>query len=279
MRFVLAVAAGLAAAALACASAPAAKDDARGGVGSDDDVLVDPYLDPPNPFEPNSEEDAGAFSVPEHPRAQSDAGAAVDGGPVVADAGTEPGEPDAGPPPRCGPIATGSLQIVELLIKSIDGAGDTAEWVELLNPGDCTLEVPVGLRILSPRGTVNDVATVTTAFSLPPKGQFLAGGAGAPGHAEWPTIRWTTADTMKNTGDTVRVEYGEAAAPIVVDAVTYPSFTNLFAARSIAFPNDCAPEARASFANWSGSFADYPPGPLTGTPFAPNDDVTCAPLP
>lgn len=276
MRFVLvlAVSGAVATAALACASTPA---DGLGGpdVGSDDDVLVDPYPDPPTSLAPNSEQDAGAFSVPERPRLAPDGGA--DAG--DADAGSAPDEPDASPPPSCGPLAVGSLVLVELLIKSADGAGDRAEWVELLNPGACTLEVPVGLRIVSPRGTSDDVATVTTAFTLPPKGQFLAGGPGAPSHPSLPTIRWSQSDTLKNTGDTVRVEYGEGATSIVVDTLSYPSFSNLFAARSVAFPNDCAPLARGSFANWSGSFADYPPGPLTGTPFAPNDDVTCAPPP
>lgn len=263
MRFVLLIAAaGL----CACAAADVADDDSF-----DDSVPIDPYREPPPLFEPTSEEDAGAFQVPERPR--------PDGGskpPPPADSGSS--EPDAGPPPACAPIAPGSLILVELMIKQIDGAGDGAEWVELQNPNECTLTVPAGLRILSPRGaSVNDVATVATAFELPPHAQFVAGGASAPSHAELPTIRWSTLDTLKNTGDSVRVELGDGAETLVIDTLTYPSFSNLFAARSLAFPSDCPAAARATFSNWSGSFADYPPGPLVGTPFTPNDDVTCAP--
>lgn len=270
MRFVLLLAATLAGASAlgACAASSAEEDDYW--LGSDE-VPVDPYDEPPPEFVPSAEQDAGAFSVPERPRADG-------GSKAPADAGAS--APDAAPTPACPGLAAGSLVIVELLIKSVDGAGDGAEWVELKNPNDCVLTVPPGLRVLSPRGTTShDVATVTTAFELPPQAQFVAGGSGAPVHADWPTIRWSSADTLKNSGDTVRIELGETATPLLVDAVVYPAFSNLTAARSIAFPSDCPPPARASFSNWSGSFADYPPGPLVGTPFTPNDDVTCAPMP
>lgn len=272
-RFVGSLAIGLALAGVACAAVGIVDDEGKSGVGNDDDVGVDPYGEGANVFEPNTEQDAGAFSLPERPR--TDAGSSV----PVPDAGVGPNVPDAAPPPLCGALGAGSLLVVELMIKSIDGAGDLAEWVELRNPNDCTLEVPVGLRVVSPRGTASDVATVTAAFTLPPYGQFLAGGPSAPSGSSAPTLRWTPADTLKNTGDVIRIELGDVAAPLVVDSLTYPSFSNLFAARTVAFPSDCPAAARSNFANWSGSFADYPPGPLVGTPFAPNDDVTCAPLP
>lgn len=265
MRFVLLiVVAGLS----ACAAADTVDDDSF----DFDEVPVDPYREPPPAFSPSSEQDAGAFSVPERPRAP-DAGSESppDAGSVV--------EADASipPPAACGAFGVGSLLLVELMIKHVDGAGDRAEWVELKNPADCVLTVPAGLRIVSPRGSALDVASVERAFELPPFGQFVAGGAAAPSHASLPTPRWTSSDVLKNSGDEVRIELGDSAAATVIDSLTYPQFSNLTAARSIAFPSDCAAQARASFQNWSGSFADYPPGPLVGTPFAPNDDVTCLP--
>ena len=267
MRFVLLFSASLAGLG-ACTSAPSEGSDGWNDWG--DEVGIDPYEEPPPEFVPNSEIDAGAIAVPERPR--GDAGAP----PPRADAGPT----DASAPGACAPLGPGSLLVVELLIKSIDGAGDRAEWVELKNPADCVLSVPAGLRVLSPRGTgADEIATVETAFELPPFAAFLAGGPDAPSHPSLPTLRWAAADTLKNTGDTVRIEIGEAAAPVIVDSLVYPSFSNLYRARSVAFPSDCPDAARASFSNWSGSFADYPPGPLVGTPFASNDDVTCAPPP
>ena len=250
----------------ACAQASSGIETQRPGVDDRDEVGVDPYGEPTPEFVPNSEIDAGELDVPERPKPKPDGSA------LEPDGGT-PTERDAAPPPACDDLAAGSLVIVEILVKSIDGAGDKAEWVELENPRECVLQVPAGLRVLSPRGTLVDVATVTTAFALPPHAHVLAGGPDAPGHDAWPTFRWTASDALKNSGDVIRVELGETAAPLVVDSVLYPQFNGLTAGRSVAFPSDCPAEARADFSNWSGSFAQS--GALTATPFAPNDDVTC----
>lgn len=246
-----------AALAVACAEAVTpAEDDPYDPVG------IDPYIPEPPIFDP-VEVDAGSIDVPERPRAP-DATA------------PSPPTPDAGPDgavviPQCAPLAPGALEIVELMIKSIDGSGDRGEWVELRNPNACILQIPAGLRVISPRGAALDVATIEAAFELAPGAAFLAGGAEAPSHPTLPTARWSSVDTLKNSGDEVRVELDGT----LIDSLTYPSISNLTARRSIAFPSDCDGSQRANLQSWSGSFATD--GTLTATPFAANDDVTCPP--
>jgi hypothetical protein len=75
---------------------------------------------------------------------------------------------------------------------------------------------------------------------------------------------------LDDSGDTVTVRLGTT----VLDAFTYPSFTNLPTARSVSFPADCAWSQRSDFSNWSYSFTSYSTGFL-GTPNADNIDVAC----
>lgn len=200
------------------------------------------------------------------------------------DAGTGPGrdepgdgEPgDGGPPPKTyctAPPGPGDLAIVELMIASRAGSNDPGEWVEIQSTRDCWLKVQ-GVSVESPRGTSPaDVAMIADDFELPPRGTFLVTGSPDPtknGGLTGKVVAWGANDVLKNSGDTVTVKLGS----VVIDALTYPAFTNLEPGRALSFPSDCAWSDRPSWARWSLTFHAYGPG-LRGTPNAPNADVAC----
>lgn len=98
-----------------------------------------------------SASDAGLVDAAVPADAQVDA--SVDAGP--RDAGPpDAGPQDAGPQdagmPGCPPTSD-RIAIVEVMIASKTGAGDRGEWLELLNAGDCTVDLG-GLQLASPAG-------------------------------------------------------------------------------------------------------------------------------
>lgn len=217
------------------------------------------------PMEPEHvNENSSAFGASERPAGpppdQDDAGAPSDAGP--------------GPKVYCGAVlAPGDLAVVELMIASRSGSGDSGEWVEIRSTRDCWLKLQ-GVAVESPRGTsAPNVATILDDFELEPHGTFVVADSADPlkNHGiSGRVIAWEATDVLKNDGDTVTVKLG----PILIDAVTYPAFTNLTAGRALAFPFDCAWTERANWARWSLTFTEFAPG-FKGTPNAPNADIAC----
>ncbi len=227
----------------------------------DDEI---PMVEPP--LEPDGVNDnSGAFGAGERPA--STEGGRPDGGTV---------KPDAGPQPKtyCNEaLAAGDLAIVEIMITSRSGSGDSGEWIEVQNTRECWLRLQ-GVAIESPRGTsAPNVATITDAFELEPHGTFVVAGSadaaknhGIPGKV----IAWEATDILKNDGDTLTVKSGN----VVIDTLTYPAFNNLTPGRSLSFPADCAWSDRASWQRWSLTFNEFSPG-FKGTPNGDNADVAC----
>jgi hypothetical protein len=212
---------------------------------------------------PTQNEDSGAFGASSRP-------ASKDGGPLV-DAG-----PDSGPGPKTyceGPLVAGDLAVTELLISSRAGSGDDGEWVEIRSTRSCWLRLK-GLTISSPRGAApaNSVQ-IAEDFELEPKGSFVVADSLDPvkNHGlAGKVFSWDASDVLKNDGDTVKLELGA----VVVDNLTYPSFSNLVPGRTLAFPDDCAWNVRADWQRWSLTFTEWKPG-FKGTPNATNGDVAC----
>jgi hypothetical protein len=215
---------------------------------------------------PTNNEDSGAFGASSRPAA---AGPRDGGAP-------DPNGSDAGPVVKeycAGALAPGDLQIGELLIASRAGSLDDGEWIEIRSTRSCWLKVK-GLTIESPRGSFSpNRATIAEDFELAPKGSFVVADSADPAknHAlPGKVFAWNASDVLKNDGDTVSLALGG----VVLDSLTYPGFTNLEPGRTLAFPDDCAPAARADWARWSLSFDVWAPG-QKGTPNATNSDVAC----
>jgi hypothetical protein len=228
----------------------------------DDNGFGPPIL--PDPMEASTiDDDSGALDPSQR---QSDGGSTSDAGHVETS--------DAGTAVACtGPLASGDVKIVEIMIASQSGTGDRGEWVELQSTRACILNLK-GLTIASPRGTLTDSASVTTDVFIQPGGSFVVADSsattdnhGLPNATLVAT--WNAYDVLKNSGDTVNVTSGSTT----IDSLTYPQFT-LTPGRSITFPADCAWSDRASWSRWSMSFNTWQ-SPFQGTPGADNSDVTC----
>lgn len=251
----------------ACASAPAASTKKKRTPVEPGDEF---YEDAPTTEEglsPTANEDSGAFS----PAGERPAPPAKDAG-ALLDAGSDGG--GVAPKVFCtGPLVAGDLAVSEILISSRAGSNDDGEWVEIQSTRTCWLQVK-GLTIKSPRGNLApNAVTITEDFELAPKGTFVVAGSADPlkNHAlPGKVFAWAGVDILKNDGDTVALE----ANGVVVDTVTYPSFSNLEAGRSLAFPSDCPANVRADWARWSLTFNVFTPG-FKGTPNATNGDVAC----
>lgn len=246
----------------ACTSAAPGKTKRRTPADPDDELFGWDELEAePEPLPTSENADSGAFGAPARPKT-------TDGGPVDA------GPVDAGPKVACAsPLGPGDLAIAELMVSSRSGSGDEGEWIEIRSTRDCWLDVK-GVSIASPRGATGmNVATIDEDFELAPGGTFVVAGSADPAkNHQLPgkVFAWAATDVLKNDGDTVRLELGAT----VIDAVTYPAFTNLTPGRSLAFPDDCAPADRADWQRWSLAFTAWSTG-FQGTPNAPNADVTC----
>ncbi len=263
--------------ALACSAAPAKK----GGGNPDDPSWGDPITDKPldPPLEAGVvEDDGGAFDLggresnvsADAGGARVDAGAPVDAG-SPKDAGVPP--KDAGGPVLCsGPLVSGDVKVVEIMIAAQSGSGDRGEWIELQSTRQCTLNLK-GLRIESPRGTSTDSAQVLTDYLLPPNGIFVVADSSlsSDNHGVGTVAAsFNAADVLKNDGDTINVV---SPSNVTIDTLTYPKFT-LYIGRSVSFPWDCAWSDRTSWARWSWSFYKWN-GNYQGTPNDDNFDVAC----
>ncbi len=230
------------------------------------------------------------FGAGERPASQDpgpgDAGAAdarsTDAGPADAgptDAGRDVVVMDAagdGAPTRVlcsGPLAAGDLIVSELMIASRSGTGDEGEWIELESTRSCWLQLR-GLTVESPRGASSaDSASVQGDLELAPFGHLLVAGSADPAKNHGlpsPVVAFGRADVLKNDGDRVTVKAGA----IVVDQLDYPSFSNLTAGRSVAFPKSCPRGVRSDWGRWSLTFATFAAG-QRGTPGGDNTDVAC----
>lgn len=226
-----------------------------------DDYYDDGTTEEIVPLEPIDNPDSGVFGAPSRPASGDGGSRAGDGGTIAAPKNVCPG-----------PLQPGDLAIVELMIASKTGAGDTGEWLEIQSTRDCWLRLK-GVSIESPRGEGNDGVMITEDFELAPNATFVVAGSLDPaktGILVGKVFAWDATDVLKNDGDTIRVRFG----PTLLDELTYPSFSNLTPGRSIAFPNDCVWPLRPSWDRWSLTFAEFAPG-LKGTPNAPNGDVAC----
>ncbi len=257
---------------LACSfgDAPTKKKKKQSPFDPGDDFFDEDLPTIEQPIEPDKvNENSGAFGASERPASSGNDGGRADAGPVNTgdDGGTLQKT-------YCsGPLAAGDLAIVELMITSKSGSGDSGEWVEVQSTRDCWLKVQ-GVAIESPRGTAApNVATITDDFELAPHGTFVVAGSADPAkNHDIPgkVIAWGATDVLKNDGDTVTVKIGN----VVLDTLTYPAFSNLTPGRALSFPSDCAWSDRASWSRWSLTFGEFAPG-FKGTPNAANADVAC----
>ncbi|MBK6690832.1 MAG: lamin tail domain-containing protein [Myxococcales bacterium] len=255
---------GFLAGALACGEVPArkAKATSDGGDLLEEDFGYEDEQTEPETNVTSSSKDAGTITIPSRPS---------DGGVDVAKPASDGG--------ACtGDIAPGDLNVVEIMVASKTGQGDTAEWVEIQSSRGCRLNVK-GVKIASPRGTSGvDAVTVATDLELPPYGTFVVTGDADPlknGGLPGPLVAWGTSDVLKNDGDTIEITN---AAGAVIDKVTYPS-TNpaVTPGVSIAFPANCSWSDRSSWVRWSQSpvTSTYGSASLKGTPNKDNTDVVC----
>jgi hypothetical protein len=264
----------------ACAASPdASTKKKRTPAEPGDDFYDDETGQEQQPIEPTTNEDSGAFGAGARPSTgPKDGGPRVDGG--LGDGGTTL------PKVYCaGALAPGDLAVVELMITSRAGSGDDGEWVEMKSTRDCWLKLK-GLVIESPRGTLPaNTVTISEDFELAPGGSFIVADSADPAKnngvaAGGKVFSWEATDVLKNDGDTIVLKTSAVApvmAPnnwVVIDTLTYPSFSNLEPGRTLAFPDDCAWAVRSDWARWSLTFDEWKPG-KKGTPNTTNDDVAC----
>jgi hypothetical protein len=259
----------------ACASAPTASTKKKRTPVDPGDEFYGEELPAEEGLSPTSNEDSGAFS-PASERPAPGGPKDDDAGTVLVDAGGDGGTVQ--PKVFCaGALAPGDLTVAEILINSRAGSGDDGEWVEIRSTRSCWLKVQ-GLTIESPRGTAApNVATISEAFELAPKGSFVVADSADPvkNHAlPGKVFAWGATDVLKNDGDTVALKLGATA---VIDTVTYPAFSNLEPGRTLAFPSDCPANVRTDWTRWSLTFDVYAAGTpgFKGTPNGANDDIAC----
>lgn len=205
-----------------------------------------------DPLEPETNEDSGAFGKP---------------GTTSSSSGTIATKKFCS-----GGLKAGDLAIVEIMIASKSGSGDSGEWVEIRSTRDCWLHL-AGVSVESPRGTSGvDTASVSGAVDLAPNGTFVVADSddATKNHGLTGTVlSWDATDVLKNDGDTITVKLGE----VQIDKVTYPNLAAATAGNSVAFPADCESADRSDWLKWTASTDEY--GTLKGTPNGPNSDVAC----
>jgi hypothetical protein len=207
-----------------------------------------------DPLEPETNEDSGAFG-----KTTSSGGTS---GSII------------GTKKFCeGGLKAGDLAIVEIMIASKSGSGDSGEWVEIQSTRDCWLHL-AGVTVESPRGTAGaDVASVEGAVDLAPGATFVVADSddATKNHGIKGTVlSWDATDVLKNDGDTISVKLGE----VQIDSLTYPSLAAATAGVSVAYPAACESTERSDWLKWTAS-TDTFGGTFKGTPNAPNDDVKC----
>jgi hypothetical protein len=171
------------------------------------------------------------------------------------------------------PLAPGDLVITELMIASLSGAGDHAEWLEVTSTRACAIDLQ-GVRGDCPVGAKVATFAFTSDVWIPPRGTFVVADStdpvidhGVPGVV----VAWdgSLGDVLRNQGATITVRYGGA----ILDSVTYPKL-EIVTGASLAFPTSCSASMRGDWTKWRTSVASWFPG-FRGTPNAPNVDVAC----
>ncbi len=206
--------------------------------------------------------DAGVINVP----TRINDGGSKDG--RVADVGGNDGG-------LCsGPLQLEDVRVVEIMLSSKSGQGDTGEWVEIQSSRACSINLK-GLTISSPRGTTAvDTVTIDQDIVLPPYGFFVVADStdiAKNGGLTGPLVAWGSSDVLKNDSDTIEL----TAGGITIDKVTYPYLEGTPGV-SFAFPWDCAWSDRTKWERWSKSASTFGAAAvLKGTPNKDNTDVAC----
>ncbi|MDQ3033609.1 MAG: lamin tail domain-containing protein [Myxococcota bacterium] len=206
-------------------------------------------------------------------RDAGDAAIAIDAGVDAAmaldasvDAGTDSGF-DAGVA-LCPPTAE-RLGIVEVMISSRSGSTDRGEWLELLNVGDCAVDL-TGLVIASPPSGMG----VAIEFSLPggtilPGARWVLAQSAVPlENHDLPHDAVYSGITLDNGGDWIELRAGG----VTIDRVSWGS-TDFLHGTARSFPDGRPLVDNASQLQWCNATAVYSMatgGPYRGTPRAPN---------
>ncbi|MGH7298074.1 MAG: hypothetical protein ACRELB_24250 [Polyangiaceae bacterium] len=205
------------------------------------------------------------------------------GVPAAPEAGALPPAVDATAPPEaaapggaCGhPPGEGDLQVDELMIESVAGAGDDGEWLEVTNVSGCALDLR-GLHGDAPVGSKVHSFDVGAATWVPAAGTFLVADSADPAvNHDLPglVLTWSghPGDVLRNEGGTVTLTFGAT----LVASITWPKLT-LSPGTSIELPADCDADRAGDFTAWRPAAASWFPA-FFGTPNAPNADVGCPP--
>lgn len=230
-----------------------------------------------------SPRDAGARdagSLPDAHRADAqlpDAGPADAALPPVDAAMFDAGN-DAGMFTLCAPTAT-TIHIVELMQRSAAGADDRGEWFEVLNSGDCTIDMN-GVVIVSPNSSGTEMSATVTSGVIPSGARFvLARSGNSVENHGLPRVGFAygvaSGVVLDNSTDWLELRLGRA----VLDRVEWTS-TDVFGggARAWRFPDDAPPSMSSSRALWcfardSQVYSTGAGGPFYGSPGEPN--LTC----
>ncbi|WP_236605796.1 lamin tail domain-containing protein [Sandaracinus amylolyticus] len=194
----------------------------------------------------------------------------IDSGPrdsgMPIDSGTDAGAMDSGPA-TCPPTAT-NLAIVELMIRTETGTEDRGEWIELLNAGDCLIDLG-GLEISSPPATY----TIPAGHLLEPGERFVLAQStvAAENRGLVYDLSYTGSNiVLDNNGDTLAL----IAGGTTIDSITWSSAI-VPEKYSFEFPDTRPIAQNASLGNWcqasiSNIYSNTAGGPYYGTPGAPN---------
>jgi hypothetical protein len=188
------------------------------------------------------------------------------------DDGDDAGEPpwDA---PCTQPLGAGDLLVDELMIESVDGAGDDGEWLEIESTAGCAVNLR-GLHGECPVGAKVYTFDVSEDIWIPPGGTFIVADSADPAvnhYLPGLVLAWAgqPGDVLRNEGGTVTLSDGN----VLVVSLTWPSLKPVIGA-SVELPADCAIDDVDDFDEWQTSTSSWFPG-FFGTPNAPNTDVTC----
>lgn len=189
---------------------------------------------------------------------------------VVDASATTEAAPDA---PCTQPLGAGDLLVDELMIESVDGAGDDGEWLEIESTAGCAVNLR-GLHGECPVGAKVYTFDVSEDIWIPPGGTFIVADSADPAvnhYLPGLVLAWAgqPGDVLRNEGGTVTLSDGN----VLVVSLTWPSLKPVIGA-SVELPADCAIDDVDDFDEWQTSTSSWFPG-FFGTPNAPNTDVTC----
>jgi hypothetical protein len=178
--------------------------------------------------------------------------------------------PDA---PCTQPLGAGDLFVDELMIESVDGAGDDGEWLEVQSTAACAVNLR-GLHGECPVGAKVHTFDVSEDIWIPPGSTFIVADSADPAvnhYLPGLVLSWAgqPGDVLRNEGGTVTLSDGN----VLVVSLTWPALKPIVGA-SVELPADCPVDDVDDFDEWQTSTSSWFPGFL-GTPNAPNTDVMC----